>query len=185
MLSTHIFSLISLILMYAEFSQISLLTMSNSELILVNKDDDQKRIVKRPPLEFQDECCCEATAIYNYPSNDIPGDDDREPAVVQDDEEKKGIEKDKKKHICSGELKVRVDDDDDGFKTPTSMDHKIPEKKQCPPAPRKPKANKRKASPSASICSVSEEVESWFAASLVDDLHRKMKKARTQENGSC
>ncbi|PPD91604.1 hypothetical protein GOBAR_DD11451 [Gossypium barbadense] len=148
--------------------------MSNSELILVNKDDDQKRIVKRPPLEFQDECCCEATAIYNYPSNDIPGDDDREPAVVQDDEEKKRIEKDKKKLICSGELK-----------TPTSMDHKIPEKKQCPPAPRKPKANKRKASPSASICSVSEEVESWFAASLVDDLHRKMKKARTQENGSC
>ncbi|TYH22267.1 hypothetical protein ES288_A04G113500v1 [Gossypium darwinii] len=174
--------------MYAEFSQISLLTMSNSELILVNKDDDQKRIVKRPPLEFQDECCCEATAIYNYPSNDIPGNDDREPAVVQDDEEKKRIEKDKKKLICSGELKARVDDDDDdddGFKTPTSMDHKIPEKKQCPPAPRKPKANKRKASPSASICRVSEEVEFWFAASLVDDLHHKMKKARTQENGSC
>ncbi|PPR82807.1 hypothetical protein GOBAR_AA37908 [Gossypium barbadense] len=164
--------------------------MSNSELILVNKDDDQKRIVKRPPLEFQDECCCEATAIYNYPSNDIPGNDDREPAVVQDDEEKKRIEKDKKKLICSGELKARVDDDDDdddddGFKTPTSMDHKIPEKKQCPPAPRKPKANKRKASPSASISRVSEEVEFWFAASLVDDLHHKMKKARTQENGSC
>lgn len=145
-------------------------------------------MVKRPPLEFQDECYCEATAIYTYPSNGIPGDDNREQPELQDDEEKKGIEKDKKKHKCSGELKAMVDDDD-GFKTPTSMDHKIPEKKQCPPAPRKPKASKRKASPSASasasICSVSEEVESWLAAALVDDLHRKTKKARRQENGSC
>lgn len=33
-----------------------------------------------------------------------------------------------------------VDDaDDDGFKTPVSMDHKIPVLQQCPPAPRKPK----------------------------------------------
>ncbi|KAM7264438.1 hypothetical protein ACFE04_002121 [Oxalis oulophora] len=54
------------------------------------------------------------------------------------------------------------DDDDDGFKTPTSMDHKIPQvviqmnNKQYyspPPAPRKPKALKRKISSSSSSSS--------------------------------
>ncbi|XP_073275388.1 uncharacterized protein [Primulina huaijiensis] len=41
-------------------------------------------------------------------------------------------------------------DDDDGFKTPTSSDHKIPAITQCPPPPRKirtqPSKSKRKAS---------------------------------------
>ncbi|KAM1271656.1 hypothetical protein ACFX2I_032554 [Malus domestica] len=32
-----------------------------------------------------------------------------------------------------------VDDDDDGFKTPTSLEHKIPPMTECPPAPGKPK----------------------------------------------
>ncbi|KAF5188609.1 hypothetical protein FRX31_021802 [Thalictrum thalictroides] len=44
-----------------------------------------------------------------------------------------------------------VDDNDDGFLTPTSLEHKIPVIQQCPPAPkRKPKSpssTKRKASP--------------------------------------
>ncbi|KAL4394485.1 cyclin-dependent protein kinase inhibitor SMR3 [Arachis duranensis] len=38
------------------------------------------------------------------------------------------------------EEEEEIDVDDDGFKTPTSMDQRIPiESKQCPPAPRKPK----------------------------------------------
>ncbi|KAF5737165.1 cyclin-dependent protein kinase inhibitor SMR3 [Tripterygium wilfordii] len=40
-----------------------------------------------------------------------------------------------------------VVEEDDGFKTPTSLDHKIPVEIECPPAPRKPKpSRKRKAS---------------------------------------
>ncbi|KAE8661084.1 putative Transducin/WD40 repeat-like superfamily protein [Hibiscus syriacus] len=166
--------------MYAEFSQVSLLSISNSELILV-KDETKMiefDILKRPPLGFQGECSCEATEDY---------------------EEKKGEESNVKeaasmenKNICLGEFKAMIDDDD-GFKTPTSLDHRIPEMKQCPPAPRKPKANKRGASESISTAAtsstsrnlqldLSQVVDSWFPSSLVDDLHRKVKKARTQEN---
>ncbi|XP_039047623.1 cyclin-dependent protein kinase inhibitor SMR10-like isoform X1 [Hibiscus syriacus] len=183
--------------MYAEFSQVSLLSISNSELILV-KDETKMiefDILKRPPLGFQGECSCEATGIYNS-SNDR----DRERRVPEEDyEEKKGEESNVKeaasmenKNICLGEFKAMIDDDD-GFKTPTSLDHRIPEMKQCPPAPRKPKANKRGASESISTAAtsstsrnlqldLSQVVDSWFPSSLVDDLHRKVKKARTQEN---
>ncbi|XP_039047625.1 cyclin-dependent protein kinase inhibitor SMR10-like isoform X2 [Hibiscus syriacus] len=167
--------------MYAEFSQVSLLSISNSELILV-KDETKMiefDILKRPPLGFQGECSCEATGIYNS-SNDR----DRERRVPEEDyEEKKGEESNVKeaasmenKNICLGEFKAMIDDDD-GFKTPTSLDHRIPEMKQCPPAPRKPKANKRNLQ-----LDLSQVVDSWFPSSLVDDLHRKVKKARTQEN---
>ncbi|KAK8516816.1 hypothetical protein V6N13_080916 [Hibiscus sabdariffa] len=136
--------------------------MSNSELILVK--DETKRIefdiLKRLPLEF------EVTAIYNS-SNDP-----ERQVLVEDDEEKTG-EESNVKVASSKENTSFDDDDDDGFKTPTSFDHKIPETKQCPPAPRKPKANKRKLE-----LDLSQLVEySWFP-----DLHRKVKKARTQDN---
>ncbi|GMI69777.1 hypothetical protein HRI_000647000 [Hibiscus trionum] len=184
--------------MYAEFSQVSLHSMSNSELILVKDETESMEfdILKRPPLEFElEEEFCEATAIYNS-SNDDRG----RRQVQEDGEGKKGEEskaatsmESEKKNICLAEFKATVDYDDDGFKTPTSLDQKIPEMKQCPPAPRKPKANKRRTSAStstaaatASTCGnlqldLSQVVESWFSASLVDDLHRKVKKARTQE----
>ncbi|GMJ08464.1 hypothetical protein HRI_004515600 [Hibiscus trionum] len=84
------------------------------------------------------------------------------------------------------------DDDDDGFKTPTSLDHKIPAMEQCPPAPRKPKpppSNKRKPSPSRGASTnrnlqldFSKEVESLFPCHLLDDMHRKVKKARKDDH---
>ncbi|KAK1389506.1 cyclin-dependent protein kinase inhibitor SMR2-like [Heracleum sosnowskyi] len=37
-----------------------------------------------------------------------------------------------------------LDDDNDGFRTPTSLDHRIPVMKQCPPPPRKRKVSSRK-----------------------------------------
>lgn len=40
----------------------------------------------------------------------------------------------------------KEEDEDDGFRTPTSLEHRIPETKQCPPPPRKIKSSlKRKA----------------------------------------
>ncbi|KAK8563699.1 hypothetical protein V6N12_035840 [Hibiscus sabdariffa] len=167
--------------------------MSNSELILVKDGANRIEfdIVKRQPSEFQKECC-EARATRNC-SNDVPN-DGGERQVLEDDEEKKGEESDVKAAVPDeSETKYIDDEEDDGFKTPTSLDYKIPEMKQCPPAPRKPKANKRRASPSSSGTAntsthgnlqldLSQVVESWFPVSLVDDLHRKVKKARTHEN---
>lgn len=85
------------------------------------------------------------------------------------------------------ELDVKVEDDDDGFKTPTSLDHKIPVIQQCPSAPRKPKvSSKRKAAPPSSrtACrslqfNFSEQIESMFP-----DLQclRKIKKARRADH---
>ncbi|XP_039019466.1 cyclin-dependent protein kinase inhibitor SMR10-like [Hibiscus syriacus] len=157
--------------------------MPNSELILV-KDRIEFDILKRPALEFQEECL-EAKAI-NTSSNDVPISDGEERQLLEDDEEKKG-EESEKKNISLGEFKAMVDEDD-GFKTPTSLDYKIPEMKQCPPAPRKPKATKRRASPSssgtanASTCRNLQLHLSQAVASLVDDLHSKVKKARIHEN---
>ncbi|KAK8662825.1 hypothetical protein V6N13_024712 [Hibiscus sabdariffa] len=94
------------------------------------------------------------------------------------------------KLISLGEMKASHDDD--GFKTPTSLDHKIPVMKQCPPLPRKPKpppSNKRKPSPSpsSSTCrnlqlDFSKEVDSLFPTDFLAHMHRKVKKARKQDH---
>lgn len=76
--------------------------------------------------------------------------------------------------------------DEDGCKTPTSSDHKIPEVKYtlCPPAPRKPKPNrssgtKRKSTPVNVVnpipIDLSREIEMFF-----EDLDRRIKKSRKQ-----
>ncbi|OVA18350.1 hypothetical protein BVC80_1835g789 [Macleaya cordata] len=87
--------------------------------------------------------------------------------------------------------KQDVDEDDDGFRTPTSLDKKIPviPVLQCPPAPKKPKSRpstKRKSSSSHHqlhrhfqiLHDYSEEIESLFPPTLLADLGRKIKKAR-------
>ncbi|XP_023637182.1 cyclin-dependent protein kinase inhibitor SMR3 [Capsella rubella] len=76
--------------------------------------------------------------------------------------------------------------DEDGCKTPTSSDHKIPEVTYtlCPPAPRKPKPNrssgaKRKLTPVNVVnripIDLSREIEMFF-----EDLDRRIKKSRKQ-----
>ncbi|XP_028783498.1 cyclin-dependent protein kinase inhibitor SMR3 [Neltuma alba] len=91
-----------------------------------------------------------------------------------------------------------VDDDNDGFRTPTSLDHRIPEAKQCPAPPRKPKPSlKRKAasdttsftSSSSSSCrrnplDLSREVELLLFQTQrnpLSDSHQNPKKSRRQE----
>ncbi|XP_057778915.1 cyclin-dependent protein kinase inhibitor SMR10 [Salvia miltiorrhiza] len=72
---------------------------------------------------------------------------------------------------------------DDGFKTPTSSDHRIPAITQCPPAPMKPRPPpprlKRKASspPPAEIESIFRSI----ANDQDDAHHHKFKKARTDD----
>ncbi|CAN8257364.1 unnamed protein product [Cochlearia groenlandica] len=75
------------------------------------------------------------------------------------------------------------EEEEDGCKTPTSSDHKIPAAKYtlCPPAPRKPKPNrftgtKRKSTPVNRIpTDLSREIEMFF-----EDMDRRIKKSRKQ-----
>ncbi|KAG6603657.1 Cyclin-dependent protein kinase inhibitor SMR3, partial [Cucurbita argyrosperma subsp. argyrosperma] len=81
-----------------------------------------------------------------------------------------------------------ISDDDDGFRTPTSSDHKIPVVQQCPPAPRRPKPiSCSRTLPRTSGVRrgfrvyISDEIaDSIFCPDL---LHQKTKKARKNGNG--
>ncbi|KAM7263824.1 hypothetical protein ACFE04_001507 [Oxalis oulophora] len=77
------------------------------------------------------------------------------------------------------------DDENDGYKTPTSLEHKIPIIQCCPPAPRKPKPNKRKFSDLDGVIYLDlsmQELETIFSVSKVvrshDVLKNKIKKFR-------
>ncbi|CAA3029684.1 Hypothetical predicted protein [Olea europaea subsp. europaea] len=88
-------------------------------------------------------------------------------------------EEEESKILCLGESEVA--EDDDGFKTPTSLDHRIPAMTQCPPAPKKmlPEPSlKRKVSPPRFDVSDA-EVESIFSP-ISEDL--KLKKPRRDDD---
>ncbi|XVE96869.1 hypothetical protein REPUB_Repub02eG0260700 [Reevesia pubescens] len=153
------------------------LSMSNSGFFLVKDEEERVEfdiLKRRLALEFQEECQATATSS----AHGIPDDDqEREESNVTAPKESE-----EKKKIGLGELKA-TDDDDEGFKTPTSLDHKIPVIKECPPAPRKPKSNQRTASPSCSSrirrnlqLDFSQELDSLFPEPFLADLHRKVVK---------
>ncbi|KAL9153171.1 hypothetical protein ABFS82_10G032500 [Erythranthe guttata] len=86
-----------------------------------------------------------------------------------------------------------VAEDDDGFKTPTSSDHRIPAITECPPAPRKTRPqsskSKRKAeSPPGARrrlqLDMSPEIESIFRTNEDDSGDREIKKARKDDEES-
>ncbi|CAN6715794.1 hypothetical protein ACFX13_009774 [Malus domestica] len=81
-----------------------------------------------------------------------------------------------------------MDEDNDGFKTPTSLEHKIPPMTVCPPAPRKPFL-KRRRSPSPPPPAARRKVQFTQAQLddifsnflLIPDARAKIKKARRSE----
>lgn len=171
--------------------------MSNSELFLF-KDDDQDRVLEFDILKSHD--VTDAAALSNDQESSSTSSADESAAVVKDaggDTIKQGTCQLQKPRRL-GEFNAAADDDDDeGFKTPTAVDNQIPGIKQCPPAPRKPKpplitatSTKRKLSSSSSSApsvssnvsrrrlDLSQEVNSLFPKRILDDLHRKIKKAR-------
>ncbi|KAL7095624.1 hypothetical protein ACP275_10G035900 [Erythranthe tilingii] len=115
-------------------------------------------------------------------------------------EEEKEIEKEKriadKARVSLRESEKEIDaaaEDDDGFKTPTSSDHRIPAITECPPAPRKTRPqsskSKRKAeSPPGARrrlqLNMSPEIESIFRPSQDDSGEREFKKARKDDEES-
>ncbi|KAA3456723.1 cyclin-dependent protein kinase inhibitor SMR3-like [Gossypium australe] len=123
----------------------------------------------RPPLEINEDC---GTATN----------------VKQEEEEEKS------KLVMMGTSESEVvaaanddqdENDNDGFKTPTSLDHKILAAAilKCPPAPRKPKSlpiisspAKRKSLRRRILLDLTKEIESLFPPALIADLGNKIKK---------
>ncbi|CAJ1798358.1 unnamed protein product [Sphenostylis stenocarpa] len=122
----------------------TLFRMSNPEFLLTKVDKESGfEIVKRPVLEFQSESIetLSSTSQSTKDSNQEKEENQQIGRVTvhkQDDSASSTTP--------SSEEKVE-DEEEDGFKTPTSLDHKILVPSQCPPAPRKIKSSlKRKAS---------------------------------------
>ncbi|KDP44228.1 hypothetical protein JCGZ_05695 [Jatropha curcas] len=170
--------------------------VSNSEMLISEKDLNSMEFnfLVRPSLEFEEKCeIASSQDCINDDGNDLElNPKEREQEQEKEEEE----EKDRKCKLLVSALKIELpsleevkinQDDDDGFKTPTSLDQKIPIILPCPPAPRKPKSlptNKRKslAPPGRRVLlDLSNEIESLFPPSLRADLGGKIKKTR-QEN---
>ncbi|KAI3474091.1 hypothetical protein Pfo_028879 [Paulownia fortunei] len=106
-------------------------------------------------------------------------------------EEIKNEEETDKATVSSRESEKQIAEDEDGFKTPTSSDHRIPAIMQCPPAPKKTRPQssklKRKASPPGAgrtlQLDASTEVESIFLPIPNPDNaeEQKIKKARRDD----
>ncbi|KAL2250519.1 UNVERIFIED_CONTAM: Cyclin-dependent protein kinase inhibitor SMR3 [Sesamum indicum] len=127
-------------------------------------------------------------------ADDDDDDDDDQKKMEQLEEIKNDEETDKATVSSRGSEKQIAEEDDDGFKTPTSSDHRIPATTQCPPAPKKPRPQtsklKRKASPPPGArrslqFEASTEVESIFRQipDQQDNIEeQKIKKARREDD---
>lgn len=163
--------------------------MSSSELFIAKENNEEKELnflSKRPVLEFQKES--HATTSRDTDPPQQPQEQGAKSKVHDENQEEcnsildpNSIEKPSLEAVLM-ETYV-VGDDDDGFKTPTSLDHKISITK-CPPAPRKPKpflSRKRKASPPKALTilqlDLSQEIEAVFPSTIVGGLQKKIKKS--------
>ncbi|CAB4284492.1 unnamed protein product [Prunus armeniaca] len=153
-------------------NRISGLKVSNSDPCFHHDHDDQ---TQKPTLENPEQPSDHDHALHDHPQQEQPkngADHINTPAK----QERRTTES------------VDVDDDDDGFKTPTSLEHRIPPMTKCPPAPRKP-LRKRKVVTSSSTSRRriqfqfdhldTKELEAFFASNfLLQDLRAKIKKAK-------
>ncbi|CAK9143023.1 unnamed protein product [Ilex paraguariensis] len=168
-------------LMYSEFYWFSVMGMSNSDLFLSDKDLNamECNFSSRVPLpEYQDEC-------------QIAPSEERElhQEIQQGEVEEREKEENCESLVSSLKIKFpsvgesKVDEEDDGFQTPKSTEHKIKSAEICPPAPRKPKtisSTTRKASRGTRrvLLDLTSEVESLYPPVLLADLGGKIKKVR-------
>ncbi|KAL2481542.1 Uncharacterized protein Adt_34508 [Abeliophyllum distichum] len=167
----------------------------NSQFFLVKEDqEEEKEEIKldnlsQPQLEIIDSCQQEDEGIQEKKPEDETD--------HKKEEEEGGGGGGKKEEICEitsvsfieskipclGESEVA--ENDDGFRTPTSLDQKIPVMTQCPPAPKKTRPEpsmKRKASRRSLQFDVSAEVDSIFSPIPEEDLDLKFKKPRTDRD---
>ncbi|EEF28791.1 conserved hypothetical protein [Ricinus communis] len=170
--------------------------VSNSEMLLSEKDlsSMEFNFLVRPALKFEDECDIAPLQISSDP-DDLPEEDEEEEVQEhQEDKCKLLISTLKIKLPSLGEFKIQEQEQeqqdlDDGCKTPTSLNHKIPTLLPCPPAPRKPKSlpsNKRKSPARRRVLlDLSNEIESLFPPALRADLGAKIKKVRQENDTKC
>lgn len=174
--------------MQSEFDQFSVLAaMSNSEICLnikqgttTRKDFDISSLESAANV-FQDHVSSSKDQELDYKKEDIVI------CTTDDDDQKKRLEQ--KPSISLGQCSSSDDDDDDGFRTPTSLDHKIPVITHCPTPPRKiiPSRKRKLVSPRILrprklLLDLSEEVDSMFPQALQQDIGRKIKKARRDDD---
>ncbi|KAG5017945.1 hypothetical protein JHK85_024081 [Glycine max] len=169
--------------------------MSNQEFFLLTKDDDKEdlsnfEIVKRHTLTLSSSSNSQHSQKEEKKSN-------HQEIIEECQQQICRITKAHDSESSTSKLKEE-DEEEDGFKTPTSLDHKIPlVPSQCPPAPRKTKPSlKRKTSYYNNHCNycrhpldLSKEVfELLFPTQHSNPLsgsHQSTKKVRSQEQKSC
>ncbi|CAI9780124.1 unnamed protein product [Fraxinus pennsylvanica] len=159
--------------MFLEINQYYYYSMSKKEFFLIKEEDKEIKLENssQPKQEIQDSCQV----------------NDTEHGKEEDIEASISSSREESENPCLKQFQVA--ESDDGFKTPTSLDHKIPVIEQCPPAPKKTRpqpstSTKRKASPRALQFDYSTEVESMFLAISHDednDVVQKMKKTRRDD----
>ncbi|KAK9122684.1 hypothetical protein Sjap_012286 [Stephania japonica] len=175
-------------------------TNNNSEL-----KKDQKKMIELLEMMPRRDFESEFSRVCSDDEQDYHNSEDDHGSTTTNNKGDDGEEEEDKEELCHGEGVVAAkgrglgelevgEGDDEGFRTPTSLDHKIKEGSQCPPAPRKPKSlplsTKRKLPPSPSLSSwssmklhhvridLAEEIELLFPPVVVTDLGRKVKKVR-------
>ncbi|KAK9280284.1 hypothetical protein L1049_013972 [Liquidambar formosana] len=177
--------------MFSEFNSFSFMGMSNSDHLLLSEKDLELELesmefkfLVRPAFEFPDGCPF-------VEDGDLHQKEEVQEEVREEEKTEnceKLVSSLKLKIPSLAEFKVEHDhDDEDGCRTPTSLDQRIPLILPCPPPPRKPKSlpsTKRKVAPASRkiLLDLSNEVESLFPPALLADLGGKMKKVR---KGNC
>lgn len=172
----------------------------NPQFFPVEKEDDREDIIKLgkslQPMSENLGSCPEMVSEAETAADEEKekGNLDRADHQKETAEEIKNEEETDKTTDSYRESEKQISEDDDGFKTPTSSDHRIPAIVQCPPAPTKPRPQpsklKRKASPLGDCLSLqldaSTEVESIFLPIISNDQDnthegQKIKKARRDD----
>ncbi|GLU11624.1 hypothetical protein SLE2022_283580 [Rubroshorea leprosula] len=157
--------------MYLEFNRFSFMTVLNSDMFFSEKDLNAMEfdLLVRPALQFPDDQECETA-----PSQDV-----EEARYTEGDDRKLSL---LELEIKAPSLDLQNDGNGEGLKTPTALDHRIPAKLKCPPAPRKPKslpsAKRKEVLRRRILLDLTKEIESLFPPALRADLGNKIKKVR-------
>lgn len=157
--------------------------MSNSQLFFLskNREEEIKSAVAAQPSTKDPKGCpniTQSSHLFNFQDfQALPREEENEDACSNHDQ---------------STTSKPLADDDDGFKTPTSLKHKIPEMITCPPAPAPKKNQAAQIFTSKEKSSVivfknprralqfdgSPEVEYLISSMFRDDLCRKITKSR-------
>ncbi|GLT60164.1 hypothetical protein SLA2020_329430 [Shorea laevis] len=147
------------------------MTVHNSNVFSSEKDLNAMEfdLLVRPTLQLPDGQECETA-----PSQDV-----QEARHTEGDDQKLPLSE---LEITVPSLDLQNNGNGDGLKTPTALDHRIPAKLKCPPAPRKPKplpsAKRKELLRRRILLDLTKEIESLFPPAVRADLGNKIKKVR-------